>query len=101
MTIPRSHRPDFFKPGLWDRGMTFRFENVFEKKNENNPVCETLVWSLADQVKNLIEKKWPGLSDSDMVTGGLKGTSLNVTQRNKRCQPSQKSISISLQFWEG
>ncbi len=35
-------------------------------------VCETVVWSLADWVKNLIEKKWPGLSDSDMVTSGLK-----------------------------
>ncbi len=34
-------------------------------------VCETVVWSLADWVKNLIEKKWPGLSYSDMVTGGL------------------------------
>ncbi len=46
MTIPRS---GFFKPGL-----------------------ETAVWSLADWVKNLIEKKWPGLSDSDMVTGRLR-----------------------------
>ncbi len=27
---------------------------------------------MADWVKNLIEKKWPSLSDSDMVTGGLK-----------------------------
>ncbi len=31
-----------------------------------------MVWSLADRIKNLIEKKWPGLSDSDRVTGGLK-----------------------------
>ncbi len=31
-----------------------------------------MVWSLADRIKNLIEKKGPGLSDSDMVTGGLK-----------------------------
>ncbi len=47
-------------------------ENVFEKKkNEKNLVCETVVWSLVDQIKNLIEKKWPGLSKSDMVTGGL------------------------------
>ncbi len=30
-----------------------------------------MVWSLADRVKNLIGKKWPGLLDSDMVTGGL------------------------------
>ncbi len=29
------------------------------------------IWSLADRIKILIEKKWPGLSDSDMVTGGL------------------------------
>ncbi len=36
------------------------------KKNEKNPVCETVVWSLADRVKNPIEKKWPGLSDSDI-----------------------------------
>ncbi len=42
------------------------------KKNEKNLVCETVVWSLADWVKNLIEKKWPGPSDNDMVTGGLK-----------------------------
>ncbi len=32
-----------------------------------------MVWSLAEWVKNLIEKKWPGLADSDMVTGGLIG----------------------------
>ncbi len=30
-----------------------------------------MVWSLADRVENLIEKKWLSLSDSDMVTGGL------------------------------
>ncbi len=51
----------------------FRVENVLEKKNYKNTVCETVVWSLADWVKNLIEKKWPGLSDSDMLTGGLNG----------------------------
>ncbi len=45
-------------------------ENDF-KKNERNPVCETMVWPLADRVKNLIEKKWPGLSDSHMTSGGL------------------------------
>ncbi len=38
---------------------------------KKKPVCETVIWSLADWVKNLIEKKWPGLSDSDMVTDGL------------------------------
>ncbi len=27
------------------------------KKNEKNPVCETVVWPLANRVKNLIEKK--------------------------------------------
>ncbi len=37
------------KPGPWDR-----------------------VWPLVDWVKNLIEKKWPGLSDSGMASGGLK-----------------------------
>ncbi len=42
------------------------------KKKKKKPVCETVVWSLVDWVKNLIEKKWPGLSDSDMVFGGLK-----------------------------
>ncbi len=36
-------------PGLWGHGMV-----------------------TGGRVKNLIEKKWPGLSDSDMVTGGLK-----------------------------
>ncbi len=57
----------------------FRVENVFEKKNEKNPVCETVVWSLADRVKNLNEKKWPSLSDSDMVTGGLSLVYIRVT----------------------
>ncbi len=41
------------------------------KKKWKNPDCETVVWSLADQIKNLIEKKWPRLSDSDIVNGGL------------------------------
>ncbi len=27
------------------------------KRNEKNPVCESVMWSLADQVKNLIEKE--------------------------------------------
>ncbi len=31
---------------------------------EKPPVCATVVWQLADRVKNLLEKKWPGLSDS-------------------------------------
>ncbi len=69
----------FFKPGLW--AYHGRTEQVFL-----NPVCETMVWSLTfrvenmfekkmkkpglwDRVKNLIEKKWPGLSDNDIVTG--------------------------------
>ncbi len=43
-----------------------------------NPVCETVVWSLADWVKNLIEKKWPGLSDCDMVTGELRNFKIFV-----------------------
>ncbi len=63
----------FFNPVyetvVWS--LTFRVENMFEKKNGKNQVCETVVWSLADWVKNLIENQWPGLSDSDMVTGGL------------------------------
>ncbi len=29
------------------------------------------MWPLVDRVKNLIEKKWPGLSDSGMTSGGL------------------------------
>ncbi len=41
---------------------------------KKNPVCETVVWPLADRVKNLIEKEWPGLSDSGMASGGLKKT---------------------------
>ncbi len=45
--------------------------NFFLKTGEN-PVCGTVVWSLADRVKNLLEKKWPCLSDSDMASGGLK-----------------------------
>ncbi len=45
--------------------------NFLKKKNERNPVCETKVWPLVDRVKNLIEKKWPGLSDSGMASGGL------------------------------
>ncbi len=53
--------------------IAIRVENVF-KKNEKNQVCEVVVWSLAYQVKNPIEKKWPDLSDSDMVTGGLNFT---------------------------
>ncbi len=62
MTIPQSHR----------RMVTdIRDQKCVWKKNEKNPVCETVVWSLADRVNNLIEKKWPGLSDSDKVTGGL------------------------------
>ncbi len=46
-------------------------ENDF-KKNEKNLICETLVWPLAGRVKNLIEKKWPGLSHSGMTSGGLR-----------------------------
>ncbi len=65
MTIPRSHRPGsdrgFLNPVcetvIWS--LTFRVENVFEKKNEKNPVCETVVWSLVDWVKNLNKKNDP------------------------------------------
>ncbi len=46
-------------------------ENDFLKKMKKNSDCETEVWPLADQVKNLVEKKWPGLSDSGMASGGL------------------------------
>ncbi len=49
--------------------LTFRVENVFEKKKWKIPVCETVVWSLADQVKNLIEKKTRSVRH--VVTGGL------------------------------
>ncbi len=56
------------------------------RKKEKNPVCETVVWSLADQVKNLIEKKWPGLWDSDMVTGGLSvNVSLSANAQDIKC----------------
>ncbi len=44
-------------------------ENDFLKKWKNL-VCETLVWALVNRVKNLIEKKWPDLSDSGMASGG-------------------------------
>ncbi len=46
-------------------------KTTFKKKNEKNPACETVVWPLVDRVKNLIEKKWPGLSDNGMASGGL------------------------------
>ncbi len=54
------------KPGLTDSGMAtdVLVKNDFKKKMEKNPVCGTMVWPLADRVKNLLEKKWPGLSDS-------------------------------------
>ncbi len=60
------------KTGLTLRGMATNIlvENDF-KKNFKNPVCETVVWPLADRVKNLIGKKWPGLSDSGVASGGL------------------------------
>ncbi len=37
--------------------LTFRVENVFEKKYEKTTVWQTVVWSLANRVKNLILKK--------------------------------------------
>ncbi len=49
MSIPRSHRPDFLKPSLWDRGTVIGWPG--QKPDR---------------------KKWPGPSDSDMVPGGLK-----------------------------
>ncbi len=54
--------------------LTFRVQNVFEKKWKN-PFCKTVVlWSLVEQVKKTwLIKKWPGLSDSDdLVASGLK-----------------------------
>ncbi len=59
MTIPQSHRPGCFKPSLWDRGMVTDIwgRKCVWKKEEKNPVCETVVRSLEDWVKNLIEKK--------------------------------------------
>ncbi len=35
--------------------MTFTVKNVFEKKNEKNLVCETVVWSLVDQSKTWLK----------------------------------------------
>ncbi len=69
------------KTGLTDRGMAtdVLVENDFKENNEKNPVCETLVWPLADRVKNLIEKKWPGLSDSGMASSGLIWTSESLS----------------------
>ncbi len=32
---------------------------MFEKENEKDLVCETVVWSLADRVRNLVEKNDP------------------------------------------
>ncbi len=45
--------------------------DFLKKKKWKNPVCETVVWPLADRVKNLIEKKWSGLSDSGIASGGI------------------------------
>ncbi len=60
---PQSDKPWY---GHWRLGRKRLF-----KKKWKNPVCETVVWPLADWVKNLIEKKWRGLSDSGMASGGL------------------------------
>ncbi len=68
----RSVRPWY---GHWHLGT-----KMCLKKNEKNPVCETAVWSLADRVENLI-KKWLGLSDSDMVTGGLSWNLKNLRKK--------------------
>ncbi len=61
MTIPRSRSPGFFKPSLWDRGMVTDVwgRKYVWKKKDKIPVCETVVWSLADRVENLIEKNDP------------------------------------------
>ncbi len=80
MTIPQSHRPGLrsVRPwyGHWRLG-----SKMCLKKKWKNPICETVVWSMVDRVKNLIEKKWPRLSDSDMVTGGFIVSTPN-SQRN-------------------
>ncbi len=60
---------------------------------KKNPVCETVVWPLVDRVKNLIEKKWPGLSDSGMASGGLKNGQMNP--RNSFLQFPQKILLFS------
>ncbi len=52
-------------------------------------VCETEVWSLADRIKNLIEKKWPVLSDSGMASGGL-NLGLNAAKNTHRSKKSFK-----------
>ncbi len=49
-------------------------------KKWKNPVCVTVVWSLADRIMNLIEKIWPGLLDSGMASGRL--TSILVINSN-------------------
>ncbi len=56
-------------------------QNDLEKKPEKNPFCGTMVWLLADRVKSLIEKKWPGLSNSHMASGGL-----IITEKASRLQ---------------
>ncbi len=63
--------------------LTSRSKTTF-KKNEKNPVCETVVWPLVDRVKNLTEKKWPGLSDSGMASDGLSEELLV-----RRCNPQE------------
>ncbi len=83
MIIPQAHRPGlktrFMRPwyGHWRLG-----SKMCLKKKWKKTVCQTVVWSLlTDRVKNLIGKKWPGLSDSDMVTGGLKISSENAPRK--------------------
>ncbi len=62
LTNPRDHTTETgFKKTWsvrpWHGQRCLGSKICLKKKNEKNPVCETLVWSLADQVKNLIEKK--------------------------------------------
>ncbi len=68
-------------------------ETDFKKKNGKNPVCETVVWSLVDCVKNLIEKKWLGLSDSDVASGGLSVEILSLQDRKIYWEGSNRCAS--------
>ncbi len=73
VTISWFHRPDFFhfflnqdlmkkneknpvcETVIWP--LAYRIENLIEKKMKKNLVCETVIWSLANKVENLIERK--------------------------------------------
>ncbi len=61
------------KPGLTDRGMAtdILVKTDLLKKNGKNPVCGTVVWSLASQFEISWKKKKTGLTNRGMPTDVL------------------------------